>query len=451
MSARLPPVRAESADVLGAAEFAAAMTALGPWESHPPLALAVSGGSDSLALALLAQEWALRRGARLLALIVDHGLRPSSAAEAEQVQGWLEARGLAAAVLSAPRQEHAAERGSIQERARRLRYRLLIERCIEAGIAHLLLAHHRGDQAETVLMRMARGSGLRGLAAIAPASLASGSGGRVRLLRPLLTVSKDRLRTTLESVRQPWVEDPSNLDPSHERVRWRALMPVLAAAGVNPERIAAGAARLADERAALDRVAASWLAAAGSPRRFGHVAVRLDGFAELTPPVAEAALVRLLGAVGGGAYPPRRNSLKTLVEILRHGPARLTRTLAGCVLAVDQGRLVVTREPAAVAERVAARPGLTFWDGRFELRLDGPPARLRAITISCLGLGGLAELRLRLRRLGEPRPKAPARQLQTLPALWRGNRLIEVPHLPELARQSPLADVAWAPRQPLTG
>ncbi|HXV24983.1 MAG TPA: tRNA lysidine(34) synthetase TilS [Alphaproteobacteria bacterium] len=451
MSRHLSPVQAETDGALGPAEFLAMMAALGVWEPHPRLAVAVSGGSDSLALAVLAQEWVRGRSGSLLSLIVDHGLRSNSAAEAEQVRGWLETRGLAAVVLSASARDRAAERGSIQERARRLRYRLLIERCIDAGIAHLLLAHHRDDQAETVLMRMVRGSGLRGMAAIAPVSLAPGSGGRVRLLRPLLAVSKARLRATLEAVGQPWIEDPTNLDPSHERVRWRALMPLLAAAGADPQTIAAGAARMAEERAALDRAAASWLAGAASPSRLGHVRVRLDDLAELAQPVAEAAFVHLLGAVGGGAYPPRRESLRALIESLRHRPGRLTRTLAGCVLSAGQSRLLATREPAAVAERVTARPGLILWDGRFELCLEGPPARLRAVTIAGLGPGGLAELRLRLRRLGAPQPEAPARQLQALPALWQGNRLMEVPHLPELTDKSALARVTWAPRQPLTG
>ena len=445
MSRRVPAA-AEGSAALKAADFAAAMAPLGPWEPHPAVAVAVSGGSDSMALALLADGWVRALTGRLLAFIVDHGLRPDSAAEADRVRGWLEARGIAAAVLRG----EASRRGSLQERARRLRHRLLSEACFSHDISHLLLAHHREDQAETVLMRMVRGSGLRGLAGIAPAALAPGSTGRVRLLRPLLSVPKARLRATLQAAGQEWVEDPSNADLRHERVRWRALMPVLAAGGVEPDRLAAGAARLAEARAAIDRAAASWLAEAASPSPYGHVRIRMEGFARLAPAVAKAALERLLGAVGGQPYPPRGERLAHLMDALAGGPS-FARTLAGCTLRLQSGMLLVLREEAAVVESCSARPGRLLWDGRFELRLEGPPGRLEGITISCLGHAGLAEVRRRLAAAGAPLPRVPARQLATIPALWRGLLLLEAPHLTPAAPGPRHATVAWAPRQPLTG
>lgn len=451
MSTKLPAASAAPAAALNAVEFAEAMAGLGPWEARARLAVAVSGGSDSLALALLADGWARARGAGLLLLIVDHGLRAESKAEAEQVRVWLDARGLAVAVLRAGEEARTEQAGSLQERARRLRYRLLLEECILRRIPHLLLAHHRDDQVETVLMRLVRGSGLRGLAAMAPAALAPGSAGRVRLLRPLLAVPKARLRAVLEAAGQVWVEDPSNADPRHERVRWRRLMPVLEAGGVDPGRLAAGAARLAQARAAQDRAVASWLAGAASPSGYGHVAVRMEGFPDLPPAVAEAALARLLGAVGGGPYAPRRERLMRAVEALRSCPGRLARTLAGCMLSLDHHRLLVTREPAATVGTCPARPGFLLWDGRFELTLVGPTERLVGFTISCLGADGLAEARRRLRRAGATMPQAPASQLQTVPALWQDGGLVEAPHLPAVAAGPAMAAVAWAPRAPLTG
>jgi tRNA(Ile)-lysidine synthase len=443
-----PAGDAEPAAAIGAAEFAAAIAALGPWEPCPQVAAAVSGGPDSLCLALLAGEWTRALGGTLLCLIVDHGLRPESADEAERVQGWLTLRGLDAAILRGGPEGP----GSVQERARRLRYRLLMEHCIRARIPHLLLAHHRNDQAETVLMRIAHGSGLRGLAGMASASLAPGSAGRVRLLRPLLQVPKARLASTLRALAQDWVEDPSNRDLRHERVRWRALMPVLAAGGVDPARLAAAAERLAYERAALDRTVASWLARASALSPYGHASVRMEEFGRLPPAIAEAALARLLGAVGGSAYPPRRESLADLAVALRRAPSRLSRTLAGCGIRLEHGRMQVTREPAAVLETVPGRPGLLLWDGRFELRLGGPSDRLGETAISCLNAQGWAEVREIMRRSGARLPTAPARQLWTLPALRVGGRLVEVPHLPGLFPGAGVgASVSWAPRQPLTG
>ena len=124
------------------------MAALGPFERQPTVAAAVSGGPDSMALGVLAHEWARARGGRVLALVVDHGLRPDSGVEARRVTGWLGDIGIGHAVLSWDGPKPAAE---IQAAARAARYRLLVDHCRADGVLHLLIAHHRDDQAETFL------------------------------------------------------------------------------------------------------------------------------------------------------------------------------------------------------------------------------------------------------------------------------------------------------------
>jgi len=163
---------AASASVPGAAPldasgFARLMASLGPFESAPRIAVAVSGGADSLALALLAADWAAAQGGKAVALTVDHGLRPEAAAEARQVRRWLADCGISHFILAWRGPRSGAD---VQAAARAARYRLMGEWCARRGILHLLLAHHRDDQAETVLLRLARGSGLEGLAAMAPVS-----------------------------------------------------------------------------------------------------------------------------------------------------------------------------------------------------------------------------------------------------------------------------------------
>ena len=141
---------------LTAGTFAPLMAPLAPFENHPVLAVAVSGGRDSLALALLASEWAQARGGGIVALIVDHGLRAEAAREADVTRDLLACRGIEAAILhwSGVKPTHG-----LQEAARAARYGLLFEACRQRGILHLLVAHHADDQAETVAMRAARGSG----------------------------------------------------------------------------------------------------------------------------------------------------------------------------------------------------------------------------------------------------------------------------------------------------
>ncbi len=161
--------------------FGRLMAAVGPFERRPVLAVAVSGGADSLALALLADRWARAAGGHIVALTVDHRLRPESGAEAAQVEAWLGARAIAHRRLD---WRDARAGSDLQARARAARYALLQDWCAVAGVLHLLLAHHQDDQAETFLLRLGRGSGVDGLGAMAPVSYARAC----RLLRPLLDI-----------------------------------------------------------------------------------------------------------------------------------------------------------------------------------------------------------------------------------------------------------------------
>ncbi|HXT77991.1 MAG TPA: tRNA lysidine(34) synthetase TilS, partial [Acetobacteraceae bacterium] len=197
------------------------MARLGPFEPEPCLAAGVSGGADSMALAVLADGWVRRRGGSLLAVIVDHGLRAESAAEAAVTRDRLSGLGIAAQI----RRLDGLTRGpALAERARMARLEMLASVCRDAGILHLLLGHHAGDQAETVMMRVLRGSGPHGLAGMA----ALREAGQVRLLRPLLETSPGALRAFLSAAGVDWVEDPSNTDMTALRPRLRALRADLA-------------------------------------------------------------------------------------------------------------------------------------------------------------------------------------------------------------------------------
>lgn len=195
-------------------DFAPLMAALGPFETKPCLAVAVSGGRDSLALAVLASEWARDRGGRILCFIVDHGLRAGSAGEAATTAALLAQREIAVELLHWSGRKPAS---GLQEAARNARYRLLAEACRRHGILHLLVGHHAADQAETRAMRAAHDSGPDGLAGMA--ALVEHRDGR--LLRPLLSVPRERLTATLVERGLPWIDDPSNTDPRFERVRLR--------------------------------------------------------------------------------------------------------------------------------------------------------------------------------------------------------------------------------------
>src|SRR5229473_3936225 len=199
---------------LTTAELAAVLDALGGFEARPAIAVAVSGGPDSLALILLAQRWARQRGGKTCALTVDHGLRPESAEEARTVAGWLASRAIPHEILVWAGDKPTS---GIQEAARYARYRLLAAWCREHGVLHLLTAHHREDQAETYIIRRRAKSGVDGLAGMSAVRELQGC----RLVRPLLAAPKARLAALLEAEGQPFLRDPSNLNPAFERARLR--------------------------------------------------------------------------------------------------------------------------------------------------------------------------------------------------------------------------------------
>ena len=286
-------VKATAADPVDAGTFARLMAPFEPFETDPVLAVAVSGGRDSLALALLARDWATTRGARLIAMIVDHRLREGSDQEAAHTRDLLERLGIEAVVLC---WEGDKPGSGLQEAARAERYRLLSGECRRRGILHLLLAHHADDQAETVMMRALRQSGSDGLAGMA----ALVERPDVRLLRPLLAVPRARLTATLMARGVAWIDDPSNTDPRFERARLRAAPPT----AVAPLRGDSGARAAGERRLAQAAVETLEFDDAGPP---GTAAIDRSGFCRLGADLQAKLLSRVVLAVGGRDHPPRRD------------------------------------------------------------------------------------------------------------------------------------------------
>jgi len=398
-------------------EFATLMEPLGPFGPAPRLAAAVSGGADSMALAVLADAWAKARAGAVLALIVDHRLRPESSREATEAAARLTARGLTARVLTLTGLAHGA---GLAERARAARYAALTEACRAEGILHLLLGHHATDQAETVIMRALAGSGTAGLAGMAAVVETT----FLRLLRPLLSVPPIRLRETLGSMGIGWAEDPTNTDTRALRPRLRALRSDRDGIGPATTALVAAAVASSRERARQETAAGSALAAV--------VTLRYEGFALLSPtpsttshrhgqpcagdlpPVPSEALAALIQTIAGNDFPPSPAAVAAVAAAPR--PA----TLAGVRL-LAAGRLgpglLLVREKAAMQAEVPAAPR-AVWDRRFRLASHATPPPDTT-------LGPLGTDASRLRRWSD----LPAAVLCTIPALRREGTLVAVPHL----------------------
>ena len=297
-----------------------------PW----PGAVALSGGGDSLALMHLLADWArARKLPPPVALVVDHALRAESAAEARKAAGFARKAGLTAHILT---RKGAAPRSGIEAAARDARYSLMGNWMRRHGIANLYVGHTLDDQAETFLLRLGRGSGLDGLAAmrgLAPFPLPEFAD--LNLARPLLRTSRAALRDFLKQRAQTWLEDPMNSEARFARSRIRGLMPALEAAGLPPVRIADAAAHLARARAALE------LATEAVLTRAVHTdgtRVLLDAGALMAAPreVGLRGLAGLLMAVSGEAYRPRFDALERLFDSIGNGKLGRGATLHGCRL-----------------------------------------------------------------------------------------------------------------------
>ena len=369
------------------------MADLGPWGPDRRVAVAVSGGADSMCLAWLASTWG-----KPAAYIADHGLRAEAGEEAETTARRLRGFGVPSRILKLRLPPGTA----LASRARQARYLALTQAAAADGLCDLLLGHHARDQAETVLIRRAAGSGPAGLSGMARLVETQ----EIRLVRPLLGVAAGRLRATLRHQGIGWAEDPSNTDPSATRSRIRSALD--ARDGQLPEVLAAAEAN-GIARAAQDGRIAAVLA-----RR---VSVFPQGYALLTPgPIEPSCLAALIRSLSGSIYPAATQALVRLAADPALG------TLGGLRF-MPAGRLgdctLVLREAAAMQPDIAASDG-TVWDGRF--RLDSPDALPPGTTMGALG----ADAR-RFTRRGS----LPACVLRTLPALRTPDGLITVPHLHE--------------------
>jgi tRNA(Ile)-lysidine synthase len=322
----------------------------------PVLILAVSGGPDSTALLVLAARWCAARkaGPKLVAVTVDHALRPESKREAGTVKRLARSLGIEHRTL---RWTGVKPKTGLQEAAREARYRLLAGAARKAGARHVLTAHTLDDQAETILFRMARGSGLLGLTGMMPESPVPviGAAG-IMLVRPLLTVPKSRLLETLRAAQIPYTTDPSNSDPRFTRPRIRALMPQLAKEGLTARRLALLGRRAERAEQALMHMAVvsvKRLAAVWPPSE--SVQIQAAGFLELPEEVATRVLYCAIASIGHDA-PLQLGKLEALGSKLRGAAAsrRFRCTLAGAMITLKDEVLTVERAPAR--RRAPKRP-----------------------------------------------------------------------------------------------
>jgi tRNA(Ile)-lysidine synthase len=376
-----------------------------PVAGFAAIGLAVSGGADSLALMLLAHRWAAGRAAApaIHVYSVDHGLRAEAGSEVAMVVAAARSLGVAATGLAwaGPKPENG-----VQEAARVARYRLMGAAMAADGVPVLLTAHHRQDQAETVLMRLAHGSGIEGLKGISAVANVEG----VRVYRPLLDCDPADLRVVVDAAGLAPVEDPSNLDEHYERVRWRKALPGLAALGLDGETLMRFSQRMGEADAAIAQMADSCFATMVLLDGFGAARIGFEPFLTLSPAVAVRLLGRVLNIVGGRQKPRALGMVERLQQQIFAGEMAKAVTTLGCVVRIDKDAIVVAREPgrALPPEAVLAPHSELVWDERFLIINGSDEARLTAGAADYLSRHRLEEF------LGF-KVTAPAEAIRTAP------------------------------------
>lgn len=321
----------------------------------PGLVLAVSGGPDSTALMVMAARWhkALKTKPKLIAVTVDHGLRAESKREAANVARLARKLGISHRLLRWTGRKPAA---GLPQASRQARYAFLAKAARDAGAAHILTAHTLDDQAETVLIRLLRGSGMTGLGAMKKISVLPVSGqavvvrdDKLFIVRPLLDISKARLIATLRAAKIAFADDPTNRDPRFTRARLRGLMPQLAKEGLDARRLSLLAQRLRRADAALEAVteqAMNFLAVgAAAPQK---LAFEAGGFAILPTEISLRVLGRAVAAAGdeGPVELAKLEALKSALEdAQKSGIKRFRRSLAGAMVTLEQNKITVERAP----------------------------------------------------------------------------------------------------------
>jgi len=377
----------------------------------PALGVAVSGGGDSVALLHMAHAWGGARGVRIEAATLDHRLRPEAAGEAARVGVMAAELGVPHAVLT---WQHQGVTGNVMDAARRARMCLLAGWAQERGLPAVALGHTQDDQAETLLMRLARGAGIDGLSGMAPARDQHG----IRWLRPMLGLRRPSLRGWLADRNIEWMDDPSNEDTSYERVRARRAILAL---DLPVEALSRSAVHLAEARAALAEAAAA--AAEGTEADRGML--RLPrGVLSASPEIRRRLVVAALRWVTGADYPPRGEEVGRLVETLLAGGQG---TLDGVIARAKGEAVEFLREPVAAARSGAAgpepcaglrgiwvgkKPADVIWDRRW--RLTGLP---EGAAVTAAGEEALAGRDWRAAGL-------PRGALASSPAVTIGERVI---------------------------
>ena len=367
---------------VGRQEFGSLIANCGATVNNSHLAVGVSGGADSMALCILAARWGRLNSVLVTALVVDHGLRVSSAYEVRVVASWLKRLAIPFEILTI---EQPKPTTGIQEKARRWRFLAFENWCRSNNADVVLLGHTLDDQIETLFMRINADTGPDGLSGMLSYTRVRG----LIIARPLLSVTKKRLIATCNHHNQKWINDPSNLDERFTRVFWRNLQPKVEQVGLASQSIERFSRIMGSLRGIIDQHCRDFIKYSGGVSSLGLIWFEASHFNKLPPYFAELMMGRILRSIGGASKPIKKRRIGKLCRNLTDKPS-LIETLGGCIVQKsEEGSILIYREYAKCPAPISCLPGETFrWDNRFEITLSGDQSAI----IEALGHHGWCQV-----------------------------------------------------------
>ena len=407
------------------------MNSLGPYEKNPHLAVAVSGGCDSLCLAILAQKWANIRGGKITALIVDHGLRKNSRKECKETQNILKKRKIFSHCFKWKLSK--IPKKGVQEKAREFRYNIFEDWCFKKNTMHLLVAHHFEDQKETFLIRLNNNSNIYGLACMPKILFKK----KIRILRPLLDFKKKEIIEYLKEKKVNWIEDPTNVSSKYSRNRLRKILPKLEKKGLTDNKLKKILKRAQRERKKIENKSTIWLMKNVEIDTLGYASINFGSLKLLNKDYFMFIFSKILNMISGSFYAPKSKYVYNFYKKVKSNETMNHTNLGGCHIFIFKKKLYVCREifKRNRKQKINFQFNKIIWDNRFEIEHKKNKNFFlkkelgKSVFIEQLQKNGWNEILLKNENL-KKKIRIPNKIILSLPAIKnKKNDVLYVPHL----------------------
>ena len=375
------------------------------------IGVAVSGGGDSVALLALSSYWARTNGRIIEIATVDHGLRKNSSVECDEVKKIATDHNLRHSTI----RWLEKPKGNLQNAARNARHRLLSDWATVNNLSSVLLGHTLDDNAETIMLRLIRGSGVDGLSGISQTKQI----GNLVLFRPLLNFPREHLRKYLRVMKLNWIEDPSNFDERFDRVKVRNLLSQLKATGLTKSKLIVTANHMSRAKDELNRQVRIFSKRCIEQKRWGNIEIIHDIFLEASSEIQLRLLSGALRWMSGKVYRPRFSDLERLLSAINEQKLNGGRSLMGTLIKEVGGRVILSREFSAIQRPIIVEKPNFIWDGRWRIEVEREV--LERTEVGALGTKGLTAVK-NFRNFDVPR-----RELIGSVALFENGVLICLP------------------------